>query len=201
MRYIKYYNFWGCPNYQDGKRHSTINPKSEYKKVSKDWLTNIISYAGLKGKIKAMNLLNYYTSIGLEDLRVLFEKGGTTEGSINTLPKTNKRSKQQESKCREYLESLYPKVLYQQWIEYKLKSSLKSEKCCPDFICSTDVDVMVCDAKLDPKESDANKMNEYGKLVQWILDQHNDQRLLSISIIHDTEKKIPITKGVNFISI
>jgi ssDNA-binding Zn-finger/Zn-ribbon topoisomerase 1 len=171
-----YGEFWGCPDYQNGKTHITL-PTQFYghyigQLVSRDWVTDIIKELGLKGKVKAKEAFEYYQSIGFEDLRVKHGRGSTEE-LINSLVKTNKRSKEQEWYSALYLETIYPTVICQQTIVYKLKGQ-EQKFCIPDFICGSDFEVMIADAKLD--YVDIEQLDLYTSLVKFMMDKKKDER-------------------------
>ncbi len=178
LRYISSYDFWGCSNYKDqSKKHLTFSGKNPIiypikVRVKSTWLPDIISSCGLKGKVFAKELYEFYLSNGLEDLRIKYGRN-TTEKTFMGLIKAKGRSIEQEMAGLTFLQSAFSKVVYQQCITYKLKDE-KEAFCIPDYIVSDGITVKVIDAKLDYANDD--KMDKYIALVKFILNKNNDTR-------------------------
>jgi hypothetical protein len=196
LRYISAYGFWGCVNYADkSTKHSTFNDeftlRSPYVNLPSHWLSDIIKDCNLKGDVTAKELLKFYEYHGLEDLREYFGKGGSTYNTIGGYAKAKIRSIRQEQEAYEHLKGIYPKVVSQQCIRYKIKGS--DEKfCIPDFICSNEVCVWVVDAKLG--YTDDPKMDLYVSLIRYIMNSKNDTRRIAGGFIMDTRDYKPQTK-------
>ena len=177
IRYIEGYEFWGCVNYKAAGPHRSFSGKEPniwdgIYTVPIQWLTDIIFESGFKGKVKAKELLEFYESCGYEDLRSKYGFSSTWD-QINRYTKTNRRSKEQEEQCLNYLKTRYSKVLYQQCITYQIEGK-KETFCIPDFICSDKNSVYVVDAKLSFVEDE--KMDLYVSLVKFILNVRKDTR-------------------------
>lgn len=178
LKLIEYYDpFWGCPNYRDGRKHTTFskNPYFNYagERVGKDWVTDIIKECGLKGKVKAKQAFELFQSLGFEDLRAKYYEGADTNATINSLVATNKNSKEQEWYCNLFLKTIYPTVIEQQLIIYKIKGD-KQRMCIPDFICGSEFEVLIADAKLDHIKEE--QMDLYTSLISFIMKQKKDDR-------------------------
>lgn len=172
-----YTEFWGCPNWQDGREHTRFQEPDPFihaprQRVYAHWLTDIIDISGFKKKVTAKPLLQFYLANGLEDLREKFGYGPSIK-LIDGLIKVKKRSKEQELFILDALKKKEGKLLYQQCITYKLKGK-KETFCIPDFIWGDDFDVYVLDAKLDYANDD--KMDLYISLIEHIQKQHNNER-------------------------
>lgn len=168
--------FWGCVNYGDGIKHTTfsIEPNLQYYNVGihKDWVTEIIRSCGLKDKVKAKQAFEFYLSIGFEDLFKKFD-GRETGQYINGLIGANKRSKEQEWYCALYLESIYTTVLAQKTVIYK-EVGEKQKFCIPDFICSSEFEVIIVDAKLD--WCNERQLDLYVELIKFMMHKAKDER-------------------------
>lgn len=178
LRLVQYSEgFWGCPNYnKDGDKHTTFQlktpPHYHNVQISKNWITDIIKACGLRDKLKAKQVFEFYQSIGFEDLFEKFE-GRETGQYINSLIETKQRSKEQEWYAALYLENIYHKVLPQQTIVYK-EAGGKQKFCIPDFICSSEFEVLVADAKLD--FTNETQLDLYIELVSFMMRKVKDER-------------------------
>lgn len=176
LRFISSHGFWGCPNYSDGRKHTTFQDKYEphlrHVRVSRDWVTEIIRAAGIQDKVKAKEAMLYFTSIGLPDLREQYGLSNTM-GLIDNFVKAKERSLKQERQAEAFLSSIYPTVLSQQTIKYKLYNQPETF-CIPDFICSSEFEVMIVDAKLDVINNE--QMDLYTSLIKFMMDKKGDDR-------------------------
>lgn len=195
LRFVPAYGFWGCSNYTDkSQEHFTYNPQYGIRKPYLDlkvhWLSDIIDECNLKGKVTAKELLKWYESLGFVDLRAKYKHGSTYQ-SIGGYEVAKARSIEQELQALDHLSDIYPKVLYQQCITYKLKND-KERVCIPDFICSRINEVWVIDAKLG--YVDDEQMDLYVNLVRHIMSEKKDNRELQGGFIMDLTQSKPPTR-------
>ncbi len=177
LKYISSYDFWGCSNYKDPGQHSTFSKKDPvfnyyHVNIPAHWIPEIIDELQLKGKLTAKPLYEFYIGMGLEDLRTKYGYRSSLN-VINSLTKTKRASVEQELKALKHLQSIFTKVVYQQCISYKIKGE-KEKFCIPDFICGSDEEVYVIDAKLDACND--TKMLLYISLVSFITSSKKDKR-------------------------
>lgn len=190
IRYVSSYDFWGCEYHKNPGIHNSFSKKEPdffdgTFSLKDNWLTDIIKESGFKAKVKAKELFEFYESAGMEDLRTKYGFSSTYERIVGFI-KTNRRSKEQESECYDYLKNKYPKVLQQQCITYKFLSSKKETFCIPDFICSDSNSVFIIDAKLD--HANDEKMDLYVALISSIMKDKNDLRpVFGLHIIYESE--------------
>lgn len=178
LKWIDGYAFWGCISYKD-KTNEHITFIDENQKIWKDkirissnWVALLIKDLGLKGKIQAKFLADWFKKEGYIDLA---EKCGYTPYNYDGYITTNEKSKEQEKEWKSILNEIFDKVIYQQCIKYKLVG--EDEKfCIPDFICSLDgVGVFVIDCKLN-EYLDDEKSELYLELIKKILLDKGDVR-------------------------
>jgi hypothetical protein len=188
LRRVPGYGFYGCPNYQDGQKHSTFNsefaPYEVKVSVDKNWLTEILLQAGLHGSAKAKELLVFYQDREMKDLRTEFGFE-PTDKMINTLVEAKARSAKQEKAATEFLSNRFEKVAAQQCIFYQLEGA-QEKFCIPDFICSNSQSVWVIDAKLD--YTNDTKMDLYTALIRFIMAGRGDKReIRSAHVMYQSE--------------
>lgn len=171
--------FWGCSNWRLPTEHARfhgVNPVINDKRVEvkTTWINDIINQAGLKGKVTVKELFQLFTRSGLEDLRMFFGRT-SSENSFNQLIIAKNNSAEQEGLAKSKLASLFPKLVCQQCITYKIIGG-KESFCIPDFIAGNDDYVLVADAKLHPMYIDDTKMDLYTSLVSFIMINKDDNR-------------------------
>lgn len=178
LNFIKDFDFWGCSDYKnkeaDHISFSGIEPKIFKDKISISghWVALLIKDLGLKGKIQANILSNWFKNQGLEDLS---EKCGYKPYGFFGYVETNKKSKEQEHKYLSIFNDFFNKVSYQQCIRYKLIGE-EEKFCIPDFICGTDKIVFVIDCKLNSNSFDDDKSKLYLELVRFIINNLENKR-------------------------
>lgn len=193
LRYIESYGFWGCSAYKNKLvDHITFSGREPYISsysvhIPATWLPEIIAREGLKGKVFAKELYEFYLSEGLEDLRIKYGKN-TSENTFNGYIKAKGRSIEQEDLAEGYLQTVYKRVAVQQCIHYKLKDG-KVSFCIPDFIVGDQEQVTVIDAKLD--YTNDPKMDKYIELVEFILRGRKDHRSVTGAyIMYDVNEDV-----------
>lgn len=188
LNYIEEYGFWGCPNYKNNKttNHITfrcnqselIENQFNYTKVrlSHNWSSEIIKRCGLKGLITAKELLIFYESEGLEDLRSKYGYKNSMK-SISAFPTASKHSKKEELEIQNFLEEYFPKSNYQLYVKYKI-SGQDEKICIIDLIVSDDDYVFLIEIKRHNIYIDEDQITLYFKLLVHKMIQSNDSRKL-----------------------
>jgi len=183
LNLIDGYDFWGCNCYLDGGEHIKFGNRENpiYRTIpnlSSNWVALLIKDLGLKGKIKAIVLTEWFNENGYIDLCGILGHKPYNYGSINI---SNKKSKFQEKIAEEKLNSIFSKVLYQQCFEYLFNNEIRI--CIPDFICSKSSEiefdaevVYVVDCKLSEYYFDDAKAELYICVVEKFLRLKEDLR-------------------------
>jgi ssDNA-binding Zn-finger/Zn-ribbon topoisomerase 1 len=181
LRYIKSFQFWGCENYSDTEKHTTFQGEkpvyyNNHVRINVNWLTDIIRECGIEKYVITKDLYNWLIILNEREDLLLKYTGTPSTKRINGYVGTKIRSDKMELQALEYLKMMYPKVLYQQCITYKLKDK-KEMFCIPDFIVSNSKAVLVVDAKLD--YTNDKKMDLYVELVKRIMADKSDTRSIN----------------------
>lgn len=189
LRYISFQNFWGCTDYKNNENeHITFKEDEEQRqqfenyfknvkvRLNKDWCTTIIVNSGLKNKIKAKELFEFYQSIAFDDLRKKYGYKSTLE-TLSTYELANKKSKKEEGIVKEFLKNHF-KILYQPYIEYKYKDA-KKRICIPDLIISDENLVLIIEIKIHNMYIDEDQLNLYHELISYYQKMKKDKRSLS----------------------
>lgn len=186
LRYIHGYDFWGCVNYLDGKEHRSFsgeNPEIKLDRVNvkTTWIIDVMKQSGIRGKVKSNILLNWLQDNGYPDPYQIYGYGKTID-HLNGWAIARERTTKLENAALFYLMDIYPKVLYQQCIAYKLKGK-KETFCIPDYIVSNDKEVRIVDAKLQTTNDEQIAL--YVALVGFIMNGRKDKRKLTGAYIMD----------------
>lgn len=190
MRYITGYEFWGCPNYRDisdGEKHATFteaNPPQFFDIMAdaKSWLTHIIADSGLKGKVMATHLFNFYMNEGFEDLREKYN-GISTEVMLETYNKVRENSNAYEKKCVEELKLKFNKVLPQVGIQYFFQGDVKARYCFLDIVASNEKTVNIFECKTSQSDTNEVQRDLYENLMLFILTKNKDKRILTFTYL------------------
>lgn len=175
-------SFWGCPNYLKGKREEHKNYMSWSdisfrSKVLDNYLVDIIRNNNLKGKLHAKSLLTFYLEQGLPDLKDKHTiKDSIT--SLDTFKRVGKIAKEFEERCVLMLQELYPSVLPQFPIKYKLVGE-KDKFCFIDILCSNDTDVIIYECKTNEWNENSEQIKLYEELVSFIIKDKKINKKLS----------------------
>jgi hypothetical protein len=195
MRFIMDYNFWGCPDFKNkSNNHITFKSNEDetidyrLKKVkvrlNHNWCSDILKITDLKSKIKAKELVNFYESEGLEDLRSKYGYKATVE-SISSFKIANEQSKIEELKTKKFLESFFDKINYQIYVRFKTKNDNEKIRII-DLIVSDYALVYLIEIKRHNIYIDQDQLNLYFDLIKYLMNKKKDKRILkSLFIVHD----------------
>lgn len=176
LNYIESYNFWGCENYKDGRKHTTFSgyEPTFYQRgvhVNHQWITDLLKKADLNEKVKATDCLEFLLQNGYEDLRIKYGYEATNPSKSWDIAKIN--SDKLELSALEYLRSKWHTVHYQECIAYKYVGC-KESYCIPDFICTNKYEVCIYETKLGYVKDE--QLDLYCRLVEFIMNGLNDKR-------------------------
>lgn len=192
MRYIANFNFIGCTNYKnENYNHVSYNyPRmieapvdytlsfEDFKEKSFSipvkYIEDIRGFYNLPRELMPSIMYEFFYSIwGLNKLNPEI-----SEDIYSVAVRNKRKSMMEESIIHPILLMLAKKVLNQPVIQYKRINDDKLYYCIPDFIASSDSVVMVIDVKKSLANSDLIKLGMYHQLIQFILNNHNDTRIV-----------------------
>lgn len=179
--------FKSCKNYFDkskdhwvGKVYDLYEPKH---RVDTNYLTNIIRKIGLRGKLTAKKLLEFYESNDMKCLREVYGYGNS-RNHIDTLTDTRKKASEFEGKMTSELSKKYPVCIPQLGITYRLKGDTKIKRCFLDILCSNDKEVIIYECKTHKMYEDDEQKNLYLSLINFI---ENKGRKVSFKYLIEQE--------------
>ncbi len=195
LRFISSYGFWGCPNYRnESVKHLTFSENQTEifnerignikVRLSHNWSTEILKNSGLDKHIKAKELLLFYNSEGLEDLR---EKYGYKNSlkSISSFIYANRDSKQEEKAIKEFLSNYFDNISYQLYIKFKKHNETEKIRII-DLIVSDDNSVFLIEIKRHNIYIDKDQLLLYRQLLEEIMRLNQDKRTLkSLFIVNE----------------
>jgi hypothetical protein len=186
MRYLERYEFWGCPNYQDGRTHTTYNNNYQpYEKFEdfdiKNYLSTIRKRLNLSNIIKSSDLYDFYLANGLECISKHFT-GLDITYLFKNYKEVSQQSRKFENECRLELNEIWNTVLYQPGIKYIIDGG-KISYCFPDFIVSNSDEVKIYECKSNNSSKKNSQIELYLQCVDFILKQNGDNRKLSVSYL------------------
>lgn len=181
------YGFWGCPNYwSKTNKHVTFkhnqsevfsqNLKHIKVRLSHNWSTEILKRCKLNKQITAKELILFYESQGLEDLRAKYGFKHSLK-SISSFILANEHSKREEKEIKDFLNPFFEKSNYQMYIKFK-KISGKEEIRILDLVVSDEKNVFLIEIKRHNIYIDSEQLCLYRDLLQYIMTQKNDKRIL-----------------------
>lgn len=203
-----YGSFWGCPKFSDGRVHTKFSEDYEsqlaakwsncYVRVKSYWLTDIIKLLKLPQYIKATDLLNFYESIGLEDLREKYGYKNTKE-SIGGRAKAKQASLQEEREITNFLNPFFKKTQKQLGIRYKLATQ-KESVAILDLIVSDEETVNIIEIKRTILDVVDGQLELYKSLISFVLNSKEDRRkIVAVFIVYD-DIKIYFTIDTPFVA-
>jgi ssDNA-binding Zn-finger/Zn-ribbon topoisomerase 1 len=164
-----YGTFWGCPNYKDGRKHTTfpsnyeeiLETREEYTKIRirGNWSTDLTRDLHLPPFVKASDMLNFLERNGLEDLRSKYGYKKSTE-TIGGYVIAKKASRQEEKEIENFLRPFFQTLLSQVGIRYKLVGQ-QEKVAIIDLIASNTNNVYIIEVKresLQIKEALSHKL-------------------------------------------
>ena len=201
----EYRAFYGCPAYRDGEDHSSfpINYEEQFHeqlhwvkiRINMDWLTNILKTTGLKGRVRASDLLDFLQEQGYDDLR---DKYGlsSTQRLITNLVRTKQASTREEKEIATFLKAFFVNNVQQQGIRYKLQTEQETIAII-DLIVSNDKTVYLLEIKRHPHNIHEYQLSLYQSLLQHIMDQAADpRRIQPVFLVYNTpEYPVPFLAG------
>lgn len=177
--------FWGCPNFKDGRTHKRfsldyvviLSHKESYTKIKigVHWATELLKDLNCPEFIKASDLLSFFEKCGLQDLRSKYEGKVSLQG-ISSYPLAKAASRKEEKEIIDTLRPLFEKVVSQLGIKYKKRGN-KEKVAIIDLIVSTPDLVFVLEIKRGPLDINEDQLALYHQLVTSALNQQNDARL------------------------
>lgn len=188
-------SFWGCPKFRDGLLHSkfplnfeeqlAIKKSNCYVRVKSYWLTDIMKKLNLPEYVKATDLLQFYNSIGFEDLREKYGYKNTKE-TIGGRAKAKKESMAEENEITDYLSPFFKKSQKQLGIRYKLVDQ-KESVAIIDLVVSDDDTVNIVEIKRTVLDVVDGQIELYKSLINFIMNTSKDKRRLSaVFIVYST---------------
>lgn len=189
MRFVDGYGFWGCTDYMNKeKEHSNFNSSTADNlsnqfdyclkvRVNKDWATEIIRDNNFRDKIKAKQLILFYDSIGLEDLRSKYGYKSTIE-SISSYVNANEESKKEERKVTDFMANIFGIINSQLALKYKIQGE-KEKTCIIDLITSDDEDVFLIEIKRNTTNVDDEQLSLYNDIIKCVMNTTGDTRELT----------------------
>lgn len=166
-----YGDFLSCESYNNQSIPHWIYKgyeiNSPQRRIHKDYLTGIIKKVGLKGKLNAKKLLEFYESKGLVCLREYCGYGNARK-HIDTLTGTKKKTNSFEVRMLEDLQLKYPVCIPQLGIKYREKGSYKMRHCFIDILCSNDKEVVIYECKTHSMYKDNEQKDKYLSLIKFI---------------------------------
>jgi hypothetical protein len=203
-----YGEFYGCPNYRDGRKHTTFQGNFEAQfpdnfraikvRIPSDWLTEMLKSTLLHPQVAASDLLDFLLAKGYEDLR---EKYGwtNTKTRISGYVQAKKESSREEQEIHAFLVSFFPKVASQQGIRYKFAGE-KERTAILDTIASTTSQVFLIEIKRNVNDIKEDQLTLYQHLLQHILQQVKDTRTVSsLFLIYNTPEFVPGSHYPNYL--
>jgi hypothetical protein len=176
--------FWGCPNFRDGRSHTRFSldhdvmfsHKESYTKIKigVHWATDLLRNLNYPEFIKASDLLSFFEKCGLQDLRLKYEGKVSLQG-ISSYPQAKAASRKEEKEIIETLRPLFEKNAPQLGIKYKLRGD-KEQVAIIDLIASNSNLVFVFEIKRGPIDIDEDQLLLYHQLVTFTLKQVGDSR-------------------------
>lgn len=188
MRFISSHGFWGCVDYKnESNNHSTFNynhddylhNKKERIKVEicKDWATKIIRDNGFRNKLNAKQLLLFYQSEGLEDLREKYGYDNTID-SISSYQIAKEKSDAEEKEIKNFISTSFDRISSQFHIKYKVKGE-REKLCKMDLIASDDKDVFLIEIKRNTMNVDDEQLSLYNDIIKCVMNTTGDTRELT----------------------
>lgn len=176
--------FLGCPDYlNEEKKHKAYNyePGEDFAFFFKNWLTNIIKYLDLRGKLHTKYLLAFYEENSLPDLQ--FEYIGlSSKELINRYTNINSKQKAFELRQVEFLRNQWPNVIYQFPVKYKYVGD-KERSCFIDILCSDDETICIYECKTSRYNVDQKQMDLYIDVIKYINNTLKINKKLKIDYI------------------
>lgn len=179
-----YGTFWGCPNFSDGRKHTTfpvnyqetLATLEEHARVlvRANWSADIIRDLDLPSFVKASDMLIFLERIGLEDLRYKYgyKKSMETIGGY-VLAKKEPRNEQKE--IESFLKTIFPKLASQVGIQYKIQGEEERVRVI-DLIASDHHAVYILEIKKQSLQIKEDQLALYLALLQFIKNEKNDAR-------------------------
>lgn len=166
-----YGEFQSCEHYRDQSIQHWIYKGYEINQpqrfLNKDYLTDIIKKLGLKGKLNAKKLLEFYEQNDLICLREYCGYGNSRQ-HIDTLTATKKKTNAFEGEMFNELEAKYPICISQLGIKYREKGGFKMRYCFIDILCSNDNEVVIYECKTHGMYKDGEQKEKYLSLINFI---------------------------------
>jgi hypothetical protein len=176
--------FWGCPNFGDGRKHTsfpmnyheTLSTQEEHTRVlvRANWSADIIRDLNLPSFLKASDMLIFLERIGLEDLRYKYgyKKSMETIGGY-VLAKKEPHNEQKE--IESFLKTIFPKLASQVGIRFKIKGEEERIRVI-DLIASDNHAVYIIEIKKQSLQIKEDQLELYLALLRFIKNQKNDSR-------------------------
>lgn len=188
--------FWGCPNYKDGKKHTTLSNDDEkelqdieYHKnnhkyhCETHWISDIKKMLQWPNYVQPKLIYQFLMENGFDDLRIKYGYGKKTIENIMTYEYVNKVCKNEEIDIKDKLKIIYPKVSYQIGIVYKVMGE-SEKRCFLDLVASDKNQVNIIEVKTSCWYINVKKLNMYKELLKYIMKlELCDERMLTASFL------------------
>jgi ssDNA-binding Zn-finger/Zn-ribbon topoisomerase 1 len=179
-----YGSFWGCPNFNDGRKHTTfsmtyhesLSIREAYARVviRANWSVDLIMDLNLPSYVKASDMLIFLERIGLEDLRYKYGYKKSME-TIGGYVLSKKASRKEAVEIESFLKTIFPKLASQVGIRYKLQGEEERVRVI-DLIASDNNAVYIIEIKRESLQIKEDQLHQYLALLRFIKNQKNDTR-------------------------
>lgn len=189
LQWIKGHNFWGCVDYKKDVEHKNFKGKEVWvwqKPVLKHYITDIIKEQGLKDKVTAKNLLNFYLKEGRVDLLEKYELGSSWN-QIDRYINVKRTADDFERRTETYLKSIFNTVQPQFKVVYKYEGE-KERHCILDFLCSDNAGVFIYECKTSKYDKKESQKKLYIEVIQKIIDTLKIDKQLYFRYAIENEK-------------
>lgn len=187
--YAYHFNFIGFEKYSD----TIINEKC-YLNTTR-WVTELKHKSSLPKSVKISDLYKFIMSLGLP---CLSEKNGgeSVLTKLNDYMDAIKKGVHFEKDVKEILEKKYDTVYYHQGIKYQYESR-RPRFAIPDFIVSTDDEIIIFECKVNESLKDDMQRHKYLTVVKFLMEEKNIIKNLSFQYVYLDENNKIVFENTN----
>lgn len=172
LRWNDAYRFWGCVDYKNDRvDHKNFKGKDVFvweQPVLKHYITDIIRELGLKGKVNAKQLLEFYIKEGRVDLLEKYNLGSSWN-QIDRYQNIKRIADDFEKRTESHLKTIFSIVQPQFKVIYKYEGE-KEKHCILDFLCSDNNGVFIYECKTSNWDKNDSQKQLYMDVIQKIID-------------------------------